>query len=234
MELASLPSTSGTRPPTSTNQNFEFTQLNSFFKQLEEESARRKIVYVEYVSIVVTLVCTVISAYLAFENLSTSALAVAADSLLDMLAYTTVIWRYFSVSDLNSRKREKIALLIFSIMFFLSSFGIEYVAVSTLISKQKPVASHLFIFISVAQSILFSIMSLIKFSLSEKILLNQAIVSSAINSLIAAIENLSMAVSMSVYVLNPRIWYLDSFFGLSIGVLVFFYGLSLFISIFKQ
>jgi divalent metal cation (Fe/Co/Zn/Cd) transporter len=230
MELIALPSTSST----TTNSNFEFSQFNSFSKQIEEESARRNIVYVEYFSIFITIVCSVISAYLAFEDFSTSALAVATDSILDILAYLTVIWRYFSLSELNSRKREKIALFIFSAMFFLSSFGIQYIAVRTLISKQKPIASRFFIFVSVVQSILFSLISLIKFSLSEKIILNQAIVSSAINSLIASIENLSMAVSMSVYVLNPVIWYLDSFFGFSMGVLVFFYGISLFTKVFKQ
>lgn len=211
-----------------TESKSESTDFDSFLKKIKEETVRKRILIVETVSIFLTITACIVSGLLALKDFSTVALAVSIDSLLDILAYFIVMWRYLRPNELDSTKRDQRAQILLSFIFFLSAFCIEFESIKNLVSDYKPLPSHNYIFISIAQSLTFSTLSIFKFVLCQQIRFNSSLFASGINSLVASLSSFSMALSMTFFVYNPSIWWLDSVFGLVIGLLVFIYGSELF------
>ena len=215
--------------------NSDFIQLEHFLKSVEEESIRHKVLIVEYLSIILNVISFFITGGLAIDDNSITALAVAIDSLLDILATVAVIWRFKRAeSDLNdSKKRNKTALVFISILFFISAFLIEVESVKTLLFKERPIVSLNFIVLSLIQSAVFSFVSIYKFSLAQKLIYtsNATLISDGINSLITSLCSLSMAISMSLFMIDKNIWYFDGLFGFVIGICILFYGCHLLFSI---
>ena len=216
---------------TSTKVRNDFLEFNQFIKNIREESVNRKIVIIEYVSIILTAGCFFLTAYLAYDDNSITALAICIDSFLDVLAYIICIWRYHKVTDKQKDRAKDIKASIFlAVLFLASSFWVEVESIKSYLDEEKPLKSFSFIAIALFQSAVFSILSIIKFYLAQKITLNSVIISDGINSIVASLSNLSMAISMSMYMLDNEIWYLDSIFGFFIGILVFIYGTQLLMS----
>ncbi len=236
---------------TSTKEKSDFLEFNQFVRNIEEEAVNRKIVIVEYISIFLTLACFVLTAILAYDDksvtgntfiyltsksslytywifLKLTALAISIDSFLDILAYVVCIWRYHQTNDSKrSKNKDKIASIILALLFLASSIWVEIESVKSFLEEEKPLKSFVFIGIAIFQSILFSILSIIKFLLAQKLVNNVVIISDGVNSIIASLSNLSMAISMIFFIANNNIWYLDSIFGFIIGILVFIYGTQL-------
>ena len=102
-------------------------------------------------------------------------------------------------------------------------------SIKSYIYGEKPSMSSMFIAVAIFQSILFSLLAIIKFLLAQKTKFNKVIISDGINCIVASFSNLSMAISMALYI-TFDIWYFDSLFGFSIGVIVFIYGAHLLLS----
>ena len=100
-----------------------FDEFETILKKRKEETIRQKIIIIEYISIFLTIISCLISGYLAYEDYSMAALAVSVDSLLDILVHITVIWRY---CNLESNRRDFFASILLSILFYISSFCIEF------------------------------------------------------------------------------------------------------------
>jgi len=96
--------------------------------------------------------------------------------------------------------------------------------VNNYLNGDSPIASVFFIGIAVWQAIIFFIIAIIKFLLASMIEHNSVIISDGINSVVCAVSNLSMSVSMTLFIFNPNIWYLDSLFGFFIGMFTLAYG----------
>jgi divalent metal cation (Fe/Co/Zn/Cd) transporter len=212
----------------SSQQHRDELEFKYFLQKMQEQSTRYRIILVEAVSIALTVVCALLTGYLALVDYSTAALAIAVDSFIDILAYSVIIWRYMRSEQIISDKRDSRANLVLAVLFVFSAVCIEFEALKNLISEQKPVPSGLFILASVLESVTFSLLSITKFIIAQKLISNSALTTSAINCLICSFSYLSMAMSMSIYVLFPSIWYLDSLFGFCIGILVLGYGVSSF------
>lgn len=208
-------------------QNSNFKEFETFLLRIKEESTRKKIIFVEYVSIVLTVLSFFLSAYLAYEDYSMTAMAIAADSLLDILVHLTVIWRYIVPIEIDSKKRDFYSSLLLAILFLTSSFCIGFESAQNLVLQKLPVASLTFILIGVVQSILFCLLSIYKFYLANRISQNASVISSGIDSFITGLSSFSMALSMTIFVMDKKIWYLDSVFGIFIGCMVFIYGFHL-------
>lgn len=215
------------------NANREFILLDEFIKNQEEEKLRHKVILIEYLSISLNIACALVTSVLAYSDKSIIALAIAIDTLLDVVAAVVVIWRFRRAEQLESLKRNNMALISMSLLFFLSSLLIEFQSVKNLILKDKPLVSLNFIVLSLTQSVVFSLLSVCKFALAQKLVItnNSTLVSDGINSLLTSLSSLSMAISMSLYFIDERIWYFDSIFGFLIGICIFFYGCHLFISV---
>jgi hypothetical protein len=205
----------------------ENKDFDSFIYELKEESIRKKIILIELLSILFTLISCIVSGYFWITSGSMVALAVSADSFLDILAYLTIIWRYFKPSDLNSIKRDVTAQIVISILFVLTAIFIEFESFKKFILIIKPKPNYSFILISVFQSIIFSFISIVKFKLCKNLKLNSCLFASGVNSLMAAFGLFSMALSMSIFVYNPDVWMIDSILGFIMGIVLFIYGTKL-------
>lgn len=204
----------------------------NYLKLVQENLYTRRLVHIEYASIIATVISFIVLAILAYEDDSVSAFAFATDSFLDILAYMVVIWRFTSVSNrkLKSSTKDRVALLCLGFFFVLSSIGVEYESLHNLIFKIKPIPSFLFIIIGFFETLLFGLLSILKFLLAKRIKNNKTVISDGINSLIASASALSMTIGMSSFVINRNIWYLDAIFGFFMGLCVFIYGFKLIVS----
>ena len=217
------------------NEELESDEFGSFTQKIAKETTRKQIIWIEYLSILLTIVCCILSALLAIDENSVIALAVSIDSLLDIVTYVIVLWRFQKPYEENVNK-EKVSLILLSVLFFISSFWIEIECLKNFLNEKKPEPSFLFIMISCSQSLTFSIISIVKFYLAKKFMYDPILISDGINSLVTSISSFSMALSMGIYLFNCNIWYFDSIFGILIGFLVFMYGCRLLIKqvIFKS
>jgi len=149
----------------------ELKQFGDFLKSVEEESIRHRVLVIECVSIVLNIACVTLTSLLAYNDNSTAALALAVDASLDILATIAVIWRFRrSESEFtDANKRNRIALFAMSVLFFVSAFAIEIQSLNTLILEDKPIVSFNYIVLSIAQSIVFSLLAIYKFKLAQKL-----------------------------------------------------------------
>lgn len=209
----------------------DYQEFENILKSSQDEQIRKRVVIIEYLSIVLTLICLLSSGYLAYFDNSMTALAVSSDSLLDILVHLIVLWRYYKPLYMSSKKLDIYANLSLAVLFLISSICIEYESIKNLITHTKPIPSLLFIAISTGQSITFSLLSIYKFYLAQNFSESGILISSGIDSFVTGISNFSMALSMGLFVMNKKIWYLDSSFGIIIGLIIFIYGFYLLISV---
>lgn len=218
----------------STNSKNDFIEIDQFMQNIQEESVHRKIIYVEYLSIFLTISCFILTTFLAYDDNSMTAMAIAVDTFLDVLAYIICIWRYQKSSQSKNSKenvqyKDQVASITLALIFIFSAFWVEVLSVKSYLAAERPVRSYIFITVAIFQSLVFSILAIIKFLLAQKLSNSAVIVSDGINSLICSLSNLSMAISMITYI-TLDIWYFDSIFGFLVGVLVFIYGTQLLMS----
>lgn len=209
----------------------DYQEFENILKTTQDEQIRKKVVIIEYLSIVLTILCLLSSGFLAYFDDSMAALAVSGDSLLDILVHLTVLWRYYKPINLSSKKMDIHSSLLLAILFLISSLMIEYESIKNLITHTKPIPSLIFIAISIGQSIIFSFLSMYKFYLAQNFTHSDTLISSGIDSFVTGVSNFSMALSMGLFVVNQKIWYLDSTFGIIIGFIIFLYGLYLLICV---
>ena len=76
-----------------------FLPTNSSLSAEEERTTRHALITLNIISIVVSSVCGLITFFLAVEEQSASALGFAVDTILDVLAFLTIIWRFTSTKD---------------------------------------------------------------------------------------------------------------------------------------
>jgi hypothetical protein len=107
--------------------NQDFIQLNEYFKHIEEDRLRFKIILIEYLSIVLNIICFIITGVLAYYDHSVCALAVAVDTAIDIFSTFAVIWRFRKPESeiKDPKKRDLIALIILVIFLFISAFLIQ-------------------------------------------------------------------------------------------------------------
>ncbi len=193
----------------------------------------RKIVMIEYASIGAVTACLVMSIILAFEDRSASALALAVDSLLDILSYTVLLWR-FSGSDKNSYGKEKQTLIALGCLFVASGLIVEFESIGDYMHVVKPRPSKGFIFINLVQGFMFVALGVYKLRLSQETPLGSSLLSDGVNSIISALDCFSMSASMTIYISNRNVWYLDSMFGIIMGLFIIAYGCYLFFQVRSQ
>ena len=210
--------------------DIQWEQDNLLIVKIYDDSIRKTVLWIESISIVFTLFTSFVTAFLAYEHNSMAATGVSVDGFLDIVAYSTILWQFSNEHEFKSSKKDIKAKIILAFLFFISASWVEYGSISNFINEHKPLPSHYFIILSIIQSITFSIISIVKFIVCQKLAFNTSMLSSGINSLIAGLGNLSMTLSMSIYLYYPSVWYLDSVFGCIMGFIIFIYASELFIS----
>ncbi len=200
---------------------------NSEIEIDRETKFRRKIVHIEFASIVLVVICLIVSATLAYQERSASALALAVDSSLDIISYIIILWRYNGKNG-DSHNKENLTLFLLAFLVFTSSCLVEYDAIYNLVNAIQPRPSQDFILINLLQCVMFLALGIYKIRLSREAKLGKSLFSDGINSIISSLDCLSMSLSMTVFISFPYVWYLDAIFGVVMGLLILLYGLYLF------
>ncbi|CAF1126786.1 unnamed protein product [Didymodactylos carnosus] len=197
----------------------------------DDKTTRHALITLNIISIVVSSVCGIITFFLAIEEQSASALGFAVDTILDVLSFAAIIWRF--ISSVNNLKREIYALRMMSILFFVSGLGVFLDSVLDIRHKIKPVPNRYLVIAAAIQTIVFAVLAFAKAIVAKKLNVISAY-SDAFNTGISSLMALSVAISVTVYNLNPTVWYLDPMVGLTISVVIMAYGIWMLKKSFQQ
>ncbi|CAF5093425.1 unnamed protein product, partial [Rotaria magnacalcarata] len=188
----------------------------------EETTTRHALITLNIISIVVSTVCGLITFFLAVEEQSASALGFAVDTILDVLAFLTIIWRFTSTHD--QAKREIYVLRILAMLFILSGFGVFIDSVVDIRNKIHPIPNHYLVVAVALQTIIFFCLAFAKYTVAKKLNVISAY-SDAFNTLISALMALSVVISATIYNSNQSVWYFDPMIGIMISLTIMLYGI---------
>ena len=199
-----------------------FVPINSSLSVEDETTTRHALITLNIISIVVSSVCGLITFFLAVEEQSASALGFAVDTILDVLAFLTIIWRFTSTHD--QAKREMYVLRILSVLFFVSGFGVFIDSMVDIRHEIHPIPNHYLVIAVAIQTIIFFCLAFGKYTIAKKLDVISAY-SDAFNTLISALMALSVGISVTIYNSNPKVWYFDPIVGMVISLAIMIYGI---------
>jgi divalent metal cation (Fe/Co/Zn/Cd) transporter len=194
-----------------------FTTPSSHQANLVEQA----LITLNIISIVVSTVCGVITFFLAIEDKSVSALGFAVDTILDVLAFAIIIWRF--VDGQEQTKREALVLRILATLFIVSGLAVFIDSAIDLQRRQHPVHNQYLVIAVGIQALIFLCLSIGKYLVARRLHAISAY-SDAFNTFISALMALSVTVSISIYNANDNIWYLDSVMGMFFSLTIVLYG----------
>jgi divalent metal cation (Fe/Co/Zn/Cd) transporter len=218
-----IPTPKFTIVTSSNNENVDlFVSSEASLSHEDETTTRHALITLNIISIVVSTVCGLITFFLAIEEQSASALGFATDTILDVLAFITIIWRFTSSQD--QAKREIYVLRILAVLFFLSGFAVFIDSILDIRNQIHPIPNHYLAVAVAIQTLIFSCLAFGKYKVAKKLRVISAY-SDAFNTLISALMALSVAVSITIYNSNPNVWYIDPIVGIFISVTIMIYGI---------
>lgn len=208
-----------------------FVPTNTSLTTEEERTTRHALITLNIISIVVSTVCGLITFFLAVEERSASALGFAVDTILDVLAFLTIIWRFTSTRD--QVRREIYVLRILAVLFFASGFGVFIDSFVDIRHKIHPIPNHYLIVAVIIQTMIFFCLAFGKYTIAKKLNVISAY-SDAFNTLISALMALSVGISIAVYNSNQSVWYFDPVIGMIISITIMVYGVWMMFKSFRE
>jgi divalent metal cation (Fe/Co/Zn/Cd) transporter len=216
----------------SDNENIDlFVSSDTSLSIENETTTRHALITLNIISVVVSTVCGIITFFLAIEEQSASALGFAIDTILDVLAFLTIIWRFTSSNEQD--KREIYVLRILSILFFISGFGIFIDSIHDLYNQIHPISNHYLAIAVAIQTLIFFCLSFGKYTVAKKLHVISAY-SDAFNTLISGLMALSVGISITIYNSNQNVWYIDPIIGMFISITIMSYGIWMMYKSFKK
>jgi len=216
----------------SNNENIDlFVSSEGSLSNEDETITRHALITLNIISVVVSTVCGIITFFLAIEEQSTSALGFAIDTILDVLAFLTIIWRFTSSHE--QIKREIFVLRILAILFFISGFGVFIDSIHDLYSQIHPISNHYLVIAVAIQTLIFFCLAFGKYMVAKKLHVISAY-SDAFNTLISALMAFSVGVSITIYNSNENVWYIDPIIGIFISMTIMSYGIWMMLKSFKK
>lgn len=191
---------------------------NEKFSKIDE---RHALITLNIISIFVSSVCGTITFFLAVEDQSAAALGFATDTILDVLAFATVIWRF--TTNRKSSRREVFASRFLASLLFLSATAVFLFSIYDLVHERRPVENEYLIVAVSMQTMIFSCLAIGKYIVAKRLHMISAY-SDAFNTSIAAAMAFSVAISIAIYDANQNVWYLDTIIGLSFSFITVIYG----------
>lgn len=198
-----------------------FVPINNQLSVEEETTTRHALITLNIISIVVSSVCGLITFCLALEERSVSALGFAVDTILDVLAFLTIIWRFTSTQD--QAQRETYVLRILAILFIASGFGVFIDSIADIRHRVHPIPNHYLIIAVAIQTLIFFCLAFGKYTVAKKLNVISAY-SDAFNTLISGSMALSVVISIAIYNSNESVWYFDPMIGMIISLTIMAYG----------
>ena len=187
----------------------------------DDETMRHALITLNIISIVVSTVCGTITFALGIEDRSTSALSFAVDTILDVLAFLTIIWRFTSARE--QAQRETFVLRILAVLFLSMGFAVFIDSVLNFRNRVHPITNQYLVIAAAVQTLIFLCLAVGKYLVARKL---QAIsaYSDAFNTFISASMAFSVATTITLYNSNARFWYLDTVIGMCIAMTIMIYG----------
>jgi divalent metal cation (Fe/Co/Zn/Cd) transporter len=208
-----------------------FLTSNSSLSIEDETTNRHALITLNIISVVVSTVCGVITFFLAIEEQSVSALGFATDTILDVLAFLTIIWRFTSSHE--QTKREMYVLRILAILFFISGFIVFIDSIHDIHNQIRPLSNNYLVIAVAIQTLIFSCLAIAKYTVAKKLHVISAY-SDAFNTLISALMALSVGVSITIYNSNSNVWYIDPTIGMFISMTIMCYGVWMMYKSYKK
>ncbi len=171
-------------------------------------------------TLIATGLFTVLSLIASEESDSTAAFGFAFESLLAGLASFIILWRFWSVKELEShnRRREVIALFVITTSLIISGILVGYKSIKALVLTEKHQKSKMLLILSSVSVTVYLILFVIKYRIAKR-LCSRALRTDSIDALCGALLALSIVVTTSTREFTEKAWFLDS--GIALGVAVF-------------
>ena len=187
----------------------------------DDETMRHALITLNIISIFVSTICGTITFALGIEDRSTSALSFAVDTILDVLAFLTIIWRFTSARE--QAQRETFVLRILAVLFLSMGFAVFIDSVLNFRNRVHPITNQYLVIAAAVQTLIFLCLAVGKYLVARKL---QAIsaYSDAFNTFISASMAFSVATTITLYNSNARLWYLDTVIGMWIAMTIMIYG----------
>ena len=199
----------------------EDINLNSSPSQTDSNT-RHAMITLNIISVFVSLVCGVVTFFLAIEDRSTSALGFAVDTILDVLSFIAIIWRFTSTKDQS--KREIYVLRILAILFFISGLGVLIDSINDLRDRIHPLKNYYLVIAAVIETLVFFCLALAKYIVAKKLNVISAY-SDVFNTFMAGVTACSIGITITIYNSHNNLWYLDPIIGMIIALVIMAYGL---------
>lgn len=198
---------------------FVSSDLHTFHS--DESMSRHALITLNIISIVISTVCGSITFFLAVEDQSVSALGFAIDTILDVLAFSIIIWRF--TSNEEQVQREINSLRVLAVLFLISGLAVFIDSILDLRNETHPVHNDYLVTAVAVQTLIFLCLAIGKYLVAKRLDLISAY-SDALNTTISALMAFSVALSIKIYNAYDNVWYLDPLIGMSFAILMMVYG----------
>uniref|UniRef100_A0AAQ4PLV8 Transmembrane protein 163a n=1 Tax=Gasterosteus aculeatus aculeatus TaxID=481459 RepID=A0AAQ4PLV8_GASAC len=208
-------------------------------KPHEAQSYRKKVLWVSWFSIVVTLILAVAAFTVSFMRHSSSSFGFGFDATLDVLSSFIVLWRYSNAAAVHSAHREYMACVVLGVVFILSSMCIVGKAIHDLATRVPPEVDDFLYSVAIVSGLTCAVLAVAKFMLG-RVLTSRALITDGVkaiekrlkmfvrfNSLVGSIMGFSILISAEVFKHHTDVWYLDGTMGVLIGLIILAYGIKL-------
>lgn len=212
--------------------NINSEDINLFHSSnVDDRNPRHAMITLNIISVFVSLVCGIITFFLAIEDRSTSALGFAVDTILDVLSFLAIIWRFTSTND--QTKREVLVLRVLAILFFISGLGVFVDSIEDLRERIHPLTNYYIVIAAAVQTLIFFSLALAKYIVAKKLNVISAY-SDAFNTFIAGFTACSIGITITIYNSNNNVWYLDPIIGMIISIVIMSYGIWMMYKSFRK
>lgn len=207
---------------------YPMSDLISSQEHFTKDEIKRQVKKAKLLS-VVTMLATSIVAVLSFissqDSDSSAAYGFAFDSFLAGVTSSIVLWRFWSVKQLeqHDRKRELTALFIITISLLITGALIAYQAIDALAHTEKHKKSTMLLVLSSVSSVLFLVLFALKYRLAKR-LGSRALRTDSMDSLCGSILALSIVITSTTRQFTDEAWFLDSIIAIGVAVFSLVYG----------
>ena len=190
------------------------------------------------ITLIATGVFTILSLVASEESDSTAAFGFAFESLLAGLASFIILWRFWSMKQLEirNRRREVIALFVITASLIISGVLVGYKSIKALVLIEKHEKSKMLVILSSVSVIVYLTLFVIKYRIAKR-LCSRALRTDSIDALCGALLALSIVVTSTTREFTSKAWFLDSIIALGVAVFSLSYGvysLVHFVKLYKQ
>lgn len=204
------------------------------FTKEEINKQVRKAKILAEVTLIVTSVFVIMSLISSEDSDSSAAFGFAFDSMLAALTSSIILWRFWSVKELEqrNRRRELVALFIICISLFITGILVGYRAIKALVCTEKHKKSTMLLVLSSVSVVIYLILFALKYRVAKR-LHSRALRTDSIDALCGAILALSIVVTSSTREFTAKVWFLDSVIALGVALFSLSYGVYSFVHLIR-